>query len=148
MRDIRRKMAEKSLNAVSGKEKKLKKKRKKRQYNNRKVFRRCRQTLITYLNHWCYIKSLICWKMECFGKYEYCGKLRLVYYCNLKIWIYSSKQLFKGEGHTARRSHIKFREDNHVKKCFLSAKLWDCSVATIILCDIECFEMRFSIPKR
>ena len=40
-------MAEKSQNAVSGKEKKKEKKiTKKRQYNNRKVFRRCRQTLI------------------------------------------------------------------------------------------------------
>ena len=45
MREIRWKMAEKSQNAVSGKEKKFKKITKKRQYNNRKVFRRCRQTL-------------------------------------------------------------------------------------------------------
>ena len=40
-------MTEKSQNADSGKEKKEKKKR---QHNNRKVFRRCRQTLMK--GHW------------------------------------------------------------------------------------------------
>ena len=45
------KMTEKSQNADSGKENKIIIKIKKRQYNNRKVFRLCRQTLIN-VNDW------------------------------------------------------------------------------------------------
>ena len=45
-------MAEKSQNADSGKEIKEKKKR---QHNNRKVFRLCRQTLIRRCEHVCYM---------------------------------------------------------------------------------------------